>query len=62
MFLKSSSVCSDFQPGSSLIGVLIDWSDAEMKGLQRAVRKSVADALLKGCNHVEYIGTDLDKE
>ena len=49
MFGKCSSVCSDFQPGSSLLGVLIDWSVAEMNGLQRAVGKSVADELLKGC-------------
>ena len=42
MFGKCSSVCSDFQPGSSLLGVLIDWSGAEMNGLQRAVGKSVA--------------------
>ena len=34
MFGKCSSVCCDFQPGSSLLGLLIDWSDAEMKGLQ----------------------------
>ncbi len=35
--------------GESLVGVITDWSDAEINGLSNAVGNVVAKKLLKGC-------------
>ncbi len=40
----------DFDPGESLLGVITDWSDAEISGLSEAVGNDVAKKLLKGCS------------
>ena len=50
IFAKCSSINENFLPGSTLLGVLTDWSDAETNGLRQAVGKTVADNLLKGCS------------
>ena len=42
------SDCS-FEVGKTLRGIVIDWSDAEANGLQKAVGDTVANGLLKGC-------------
>ena len=49
VFERCSSINKDFRPGSTLLGVLIDWSDAEISGLKQAVGKDVGESLLKGC-------------
>ena len=38
-----------FELGSTLQGVVTDWSDAEINGLKMAVGKRTAEKLLKGC-------------
>ena len=48
-FTKCKAVHSDFEPGESLRGIIVDWSDAEIKGLGIAVGKERAITLLKGC-------------
>ena len=48
-FAKCRSVHNNFEPGKSLAGVVVDWSDAEIKGLGIAVGKELAVTLLKGC-------------
>ena len=47
-FSKCQSDIKDFKLGESLLGIVIDWSDAEIKGLKKAVGESVAETLLKG--------------
>ena len=53
-FAKTFANCKDkygsFQPGKSLLGVVIDWCDAEINGLGKAVGKDTAVTLLRGCN------------
>lgn len=49
IFAKCSSVNQNV-PGSTLLGILTDWSDAETKGLKQAVGRAVAENLLKGCS------------
>ena len=48
-FTKCKSVHNDFEPGESLLGIIVDWSDAEIKGLGIAVGKERAITLLKEC-------------
>ena len=48
-FDKCSSINPNFKLGTTLVGVLIDWSDAEANGLKHAVGKELAENLLKGC-------------
>ena len=40
---------SNFKLETSLLGGVVDWSDAEIKGLGSAVGKELAITLLKGC-------------
>ena len=40
----------NFEPGTSLLGVIIDWSDAEIQGLGQAVGPDVARKLIRGCS------------
>ena len=40
---------NNFKLETSLLGVVVDWSDAEIKGLGSAVGKELAITLLKGC-------------
>ena len=48
-FNKCKHSNSDFEPGTSLLGIVVDWSDAGIKGLESAVGKELAVTLLKGC-------------
>ena len=41
---------ANFEIGKSLKRIIIDWSDAEAKGLREAVGSDVANNVLKGCN------------
>ena len=47
-FLKCKSE-GNFELGKSLLGIVVDWSDAEIKGLGKAVGRELATTLLKGC-------------
>ena len=46
---KCRSSNEDFELGSTLQGVVVDWSDSEINGLKMAIGKKTADKLLKGC-------------
>ena len=52
-FRKTFEKCKrdhqEFELGKSLLGIVIDWSDAEIRGLRDAVGIEMAKALLKGC-------------
>ena len=51
LFEKCKSSRTNLELGIKLQGIVIDWSDAEIKGLTSAVHvgKEIADKLLKGC-------------
>ena len=49
-FAKCKADNPNFELGKSLLGVIIDWSDAEIQGLGGAVGPDVARKLLKGCS------------
>ena len=49
VFGMAKSDCSTFEAGTTLRGIVIDWSDAEANGLRKAVGDIVANRLLKGC-------------
>ena len=40
----------DLEPGKTRLGIVIDWSDAEINSLGKAVGKQMAVELLKGCS------------
>ena len=44
----------NFKVGETLKGVIMDWSDAEARGLREAVGDETAESILRGCN-VHYI-------
>ena len=49
-FSKCKSDHPEFSPGTTLLGVVTDWSDAEIQGLGGAVGTETARKLLKGCS------------
>ena len=49
MFDQCKKDNPEFGVGKTLLGVVIDWSDAEADGLRLAVGKETAHLLLKGC-------------
>ena len=49
MFEQCKKDCPNFTVGESLVGVVVDWSDAQCNGLRIAVAKELADKLLQGC-------------
>ena len=52
-FKRSFQKCQEdypsFSPGETLVGVVTDWSDAEIQGLGQAVGHETAGRLLRGC-------------
>ena len=49
VFGMAKSDYSKFEVGTTLRGIVIDWSDAEANGVCKAVGDIVANRLLKGC-------------
>ena len=49
MFEKCRRYNEEFELGSTLQGIITDWSDAEISGLKMAIGKDLAEKLLKGC-------------
>ena len=49
MFDRCRTSNEDFELGSTLLGIVTDWSDAETNGLRKAAGKKSAEKLLKGC-------------
>ena len=52
-FKKTFQNCEDdhpeFNPGESLMGIVTDWSDAEISGSKEAIGKETATKVLRGC-------------
>ena len=48
-YKKCRNANENFELGLTLQGIVTDWSDAEIRGLKTAVRKNIAEKLLKGC-------------
>ena len=52
-FKKTFAACKgkypNFKVGETLLGIVVDWSDAEISGLGQAVGKDLATKLLRGC-------------
>ena len=42
IFATVKETCPQFEVGKTLLGVILDWSDQQMKGLEGAVRKEIA--------------------
>ena len=49
MFDRCKKECPSFELGRTLVGIVVDWSDAEAQGLRDAVGEELANQLLKGC-------------
>ena len=49
IFSKCSTNSESFQVGKTLLGVITNWSDAEINGMKLAVGKDMAEQLLRGC-------------
>ena len=41
-----------FECGRTLVGIVVDWSDAEAQGLHEAVGEKLGNQLLKGCRYI----------
>ena len=50
VFGKCSTSKSSLKLGETLIGIVTDWSDAQINGLKKAIGKDAAERLLKGCS------------
>ncbi len=49
VFATASSRHPEFKVGGSLQGILLDWSDHQLKSLANAVGKDTAEKVVKGC-------------
>ena len=49
LFEQCRQADSDFAIGETLLGIVTDWSDAEIKGLKNAIGQETAAKLLRGC-------------
>ena len=61
IFSSVAKTYPSFSVGKSLVGILMDWSDQQFNGLEQAVGKDVAEAVVKGCQvHIpNYIYPDI---
>ena len=50
MFRMCHDRYPNFKVGETLKGVIMDWSDAEARGLREAVGDETAESILRGCN------------
>ena len=39
-----------FKVGATLKGIVMDWSDSEVKGLREVVGDEISEIVLRGCN------------
>ena len=49
IFSSVAKTYPSFSVEKSLVGILMDWSDQQFNGLEQAVEKDVAEAVVKGC-------------
>lgn len=50
VFANCKDNCEDFDIRKTLLGIVIDWCDAEINGLGKAVEREKAVKILKGCS------------
>ena len=49
MFYQCRTSNEDFEVGSTLLGIVTNWSDTENNGFKKAIGKPSAENLLQGC-------------
>ena len=49
VFQKVKEPNPSFTVGETLLGILADWSDTQLKGLEDAIGKEVVAKVMKGC-------------
>ena len=49
LFHKVKELCSTFVIGKSLVGIVADWSDTQIKGLEGAIGEETVAKVMKGC-------------
>ena len=54
IFSSVSSAHPRFAVGTSLVGIITDWSDHQFSGLEKAVGKGVAESVVKGCQVCQF--------
>ena len=57
IFSKVKEYHPDFEVGKTLNGIICDWSDTQLKGIEQAVGLEVANRVVKGCQ-VQYFVMD----
>ena len=63
MYMQSfSAICMttstrhpEFSVGGTLAGIILDRSNTQVQGLEKAVGKDVADKVVKGCHVIELL-------
>ena len=55
IFSAASSATPKFAVGTSLVGIITDWSDHQFAGLEKAVGKDIAESVVKGCQVGGYL-------
>ena len=50
IFTTISTSHTEFSVGGTLTGIILDWSDTQLQGLEKAAGKDVADKVVKGGN------------
>ena len=51
VFQKVKELNPSFTVGETLLGILADWSDTQLKGLEDAIGKEVVAKVMKGCHN-----------
>ena len=49
MFNRCKADKPEFELGENLVGIVVDWSDAQCKGLKLAIGDELSERLLRGC-------------
>ena len=49
IFTTTSTRHTEFSVGGTLTGIILDWSDTQLQGLEKGVRTDVVDKAVKGC-------------
>ena len=55
IFKQAQKQDPNFGVGKTLKGIIADWSDVQLKGLQAAVGEKTADSVVKGCQVIHII-------
>lgn len=55
IFSKVKQYHPDFKVGKTLSGIICDWSDTQMRGLEEVIGVKVTHSVVKGCQQVSHI-------